>query len=570
MTIGITKFESFGKFKNFSSSTPIEFGHLTLIYSPNAGGKSTGSTMLRSVGANLPGLMTGRHKLGTKNPIEVGLTIDGTKKVTFKNGEWSHAIPGIDVFDDRYIADNVFAGLVVSGQQRYNLLELFLAEKVIKFNQQLAECNANLKKLQDQLLEFNHKIPMVARPGLTVEEFVKISPESELDQPSTKDISVIESTDSEVSPSHNTQQEVMRNRRNPHYSRLCKDYLKTASEILNTEKQMERVRRKIIVLKQRELPKYYKRINEILEDVSADFKIVAVEDEKSVAANHIDYYLQINKQNIPIDADEGNHQFENTLSAGDRNTLAMTFFIAKLEVDGNLKNKIIVFDDPIASLDTNRVHFLQNAIARLAPKVKAIIIFSHSKPYLRGIYRACQEINNKVGYELKRSTNNETIFCKWDVKRDLILDFNRWVNRIENFVADGSSEDKNQVSLDLRMVLETYCQVHFSRDFTGGNLLGGFFDTLKKKIRVEKRKIKRANGKKKNNEKVSNEVIIKTPVPISESKVELLGELIRYANPFHHSVRDTIDGKDIDEQELNTNCKKLLKFMDLFDENAAA
>ena len=53
MTLGITKFENFGKFKNFSSSTPIEFGHLTLIYSPNAGGKSTGSTMLRSVGANL-------------------------------------------------------------------------------------------------------------------------------------------------------------------------------------------------------------------------------------------------------------------------------------------------------------------------------------------------------------------------------------------------------------------------------------------------------------------------------------------------------------------------------------
>ena len=143
--------------------------------------------------------------------------------------------------------------------------------------------------------------------------------------------------------------------------------------------------------------------------------------------------MQINKQNVPIDADDGDHQFENTLSAGDRNTLAMVFFVAKLEVDGNLKNKIIVFDDPIASLDTNRVHFLQNAIARLAPKVKAIIIFSHSKPYLRGIYRACQEINNKVGYELKRSTNNETIFCKWDVKRDLILDFNRWVNRIENF-----------------------------------------------------------------------------------------------------------------------------------------
>ena len=427
MTIGITKFENFGKFKNFNSGDSIKFGHLTLIYGPNAVGKSTGSTMLRSVGANLPGLMTGRHKLGAKNPIEVGLTIDGTRKVTFKNGEWSQAIPGIDVFDDRYIADNVFAGLVVSGQQRFNLLELFLAEKVIKLNQQLAECTANLKKLQNQLLNFDNEIPMDARPGLTVKEFVEVSPDAELNQPSTMGTSVTGSSDSEVSLRHNTRQEVMQNRRDPYYSALCKDYLKTTTEILNTENEMEKIRRKIIAIKQRELPKYYKRINEILEEISADFKIVAVKNKESVVANHIDYYLQINKQNIPIDAKIGNHQFENTLSAGDRNTLAMTFFLAKLEVDGNLKNKIIVFDDPIASLDTNRVHFLQNAIARLAPKVKAIIIFSHSKPYLRGIYRACQEINNKVGYELKRSTNNETIFCKWDVKRDLILDFNRWV-----------------------------------------------------------------------------------------------------------------------------------------------
>ena len=59
MTIGITKFENFGKFKNFNSGDSIKFGHLTLIYGPNASGKSTGPTILRSVGANLPALMTG-------------------------------------------------------------------------------------------------------------------------------------------------------------------------------------------------------------------------------------------------------------------------------------------------------------------------------------------------------------------------------------------------------------------------------------------------------------------------------------------------------------------------------
>ena len=46
--------------------------------------------------------------------------------------------------------------------------------------------------------------------------------------------------------------------------------------------------------------------------------------------------------------------FRNTLSAGDRNTLALASFFASLDRDPQRAQKIVVIDDPITSLDEHR------------------------------------------------------------------------------------------------------------------------------------------------------------------------------------------------------------------------
>ncbi len=57
MTFEFTKAENLGPLQNFGPSTAVKFAPLTFIYGPNAGGKTTCSTMLHSVSANLPVLM---------------------------------------------------------------------------------------------------------------------------------------------------------------------------------------------------------------------------------------------------------------------------------------------------------------------------------------------------------------------------------------------------------------------------------------------------------------------------------------------------------------------------------
>lgn len=58
--------------------------------------------------------------------------------------------------------------------------------------------------------------------------------------------------------------------------------------------------------------------------------------------------------------------FKNTLSDSDRRILAFSFFLAKLSNDKNIKDKIIVLDDPFSSFDENR----KDGTAKLLVKLK--------------------------------------------------------------------------------------------------------------------------------------------------------------------------------------------------------
>lgn len=93
------------------------------------------------------------------------------------------------------------------------------------------------------------------------------------------------------------------------------------------------------------------------------------------------YNVLINNIEVPITAEIG-PSFKNTLSTGDRNTLALAFFFTSLDQDQNLNNKIVVIDDPMTSLDEHRTLATIHEMNDLAKRVNQMIVMSHSKPFL--------------------------------------------------------------------------------------------------------------------------------------------------------------------------------------------
>lgn len=118
---------------------------------------------------------------------------------------------------------------------------------------------------------------------------------------------------------------------------------------------------------------------------------------------------------VDITAESG-PSFRNTLSAGDRNTLALAFFFASLEKDSDLAQKVVVIDNPMTSLDEHRSLKTVQEIRALQNRVAQTIILSHSKPFLCKLWEGADN-NNRTAIRLSRAAIGSE-FSEWDVRND--------------------------------------------------------------------------------------------------------------------------------------------------------
>ncbi len=109
--------------------------------------------------------------------------------------------------------------------------------------------------------------------------------------------------------------------------------------------------------------------------------MAAVSPVNNRGGSSCNYNVVINNVSVALTAEAG-PAFRNTLSAGDRNTLALAFFFASLDQDPQLAQKIVVIDDPMTSLDEHRSLTTVQEMRRLVARVRQVIVLSHSKPFL--------------------------------------------------------------------------------------------------------------------------------------------------------------------------------------------
>lgn len=102
---------------------------------------------------------------------------------------------------------------------------------------------------------------------------------------------------------------------------------------------------------------YQKRMNELLVTLGADFTIVDLTGKTDDRANeaYSDFGFLILEKKIPLTSRRDDlPSFKSTLSEGDKGTLSFAFFMAALEKMPELDKQIVIFDDPLSSLDENR------------------------------------------------------------------------------------------------------------------------------------------------------------------------------------------------------------------------
>ncbi|WP_106754593.1 AAA family ATPase [Pannonibacter carbonis] len=323
-----------------------------------------------------------------------------------------------------------------------------------------------------------------------------------------------------------------RTRHSDPVARLCADYLAEKAAKTATEGLRDQARAALDQYRQQVFPAYEAVINQYLQRFNAGFRIGAVTSTNSRTGSSASYNVVINDTSVALTAANG-PSFRNTLSAGDRNTLALAFFFASLEQDAQLAQKIVVIDDPMTSLDEHRSLATILEMRRLLLRVSQMIVLSHSKPFLCALWEGA-DVLTRCALRVSRLGTGSTL-AVWDVNQDSITEHDRRHALVRDYINAADPAKERAVAAALRPILEAFVRVAYPGNFPPGSLLGPFLRTCKQLV----------GG--------PSEILAQADI----DELEILKD---YGNRFHHDSNPAWQTALINDQELTDFCNRTLRF----------
>jgi wobble nucleotide-excising tRNase len=318
---------------------------------------------------------------------------------------------------------------------------------------------------------------------------------------------------------------------------LCDRYLLEVNQKTTLEEQKEISRVALDNHRQTVFSQYYTSINTHLELFGANFRIGGLLSSNAAGYPSTTYYLIVNNHQVSLE-NQGNASdlpcFKNTLSAGDRNTLALAFFFASLENEPNLNNSIIVLDDPISSLDDGRTITTVQKIRNLVPCSKQVIILCHLRAFLCDIWEHSDK-DNTTALIISRATNNTSSIASWDVSSDALTEYDKRHKALRDYVNEDT-QNKRYIAQCLRPVMEKYLRIAFPAHCLPGTSLGNFKNHVDNLFRKGQR-------------------------IMSDGDMRELRNITEYANKFHHDTNHAWETEHINDQELLGFVNRVLNFV---------
>jgi wobble nucleotide-excising tRNase len=221
--------------------------------------------------------------------------------------------------------------------------------------------------------------------------------------------------------------------------------------------------------------------------------------------------------------------FKNTLSAGDRSTLALAFFLANLEQDTDRTRKTVVFDDPFTSMDSFRRNHTVHQIQKCGEACAQVIVLSHEPTFLHLIWSRIAPADRKTLWLARVGEENTTI-VEWDIERAVQDRFRLDIDTLLRFFSEGEGDPRNVIQ-KIRPVLEAYCRALCPTQFGDQDMMGTIIERI------------RDTG-------AAHQLF---------GMVEDLDELNMYCRRYHHGEGPNPAAEQIDDAELQGYVRRTLK-----------
>jgi wobble nucleotide-excising tRNase len=258
---------------------------------------------------------------------------------------------------------------------------------------------------------------------------------------------------------------------------LCAEYKKIKKKRAGLVEEKEEAKKKLDDFTESLLGKYQDSINDYIVRCGGNFKICDMENTYTGGKPRVEYKIKVFDESIDL---TGKHTdmigFKTAMSQGDKNTLAFSFFLAKLEQEKNIEKKTIVFDDPLSSLDTNRRQFTRSQVIRIAEKCEQIIILTHDEEtaarFAREAPKKTLPESDRVFLEL-RAAGKYTEFHPLDIGILAKLPYlERW-EVLNAFAEKGANPSQYQsISQAIRPMLEDNLKFRYPDEIRSDSTLG--------------------------------------------------------------------------------------------------
>lgn len=323
-------------------------------------------------------------------------------------------------------------------------------------------------------------------------------------------------------------------RSHPDAQRKIEVILEVRGKKKHVETEKFELRKKLDTYTAEVFPKYQSLINDFLNKFGSTFTITEKTSRHSGGKPGTSYKIMINNESFDV-GDSSTSQkvpsFKNTLSEGEKSTLAFCYFLAKLSLDKDLGNKIIIIDDPLSSFDSHRRHITKQEIIRLTSKAKQIVILSHDQYFLKLIW---DDVNAPTrSLHIHRSTAG-SILAEWNIEEETSSSYIKDFSKLYKFMESGAATDseRRDIARAIRPVLEHNLKVRCPKAFNiPGKWLGDFLGII-------------------------NAADTSLPEGQLKSQYSDLNDINSYTKRYSH---ENSDKEPISDSELALNVKKTIK-----------
>jgi len=161
--------------------------------------------------------------------------------------------------------------------------------------------------------------------------------------------------------------------------------------------------------------KYQAGINHYLEHFGCDIRIESIEPKFPSGKASVQYTLKAHGHEIDLGLSAAGPSFETVLSDGDKYTLALSFFFARLKDHSNLNGRIVVLDDPVNSLGSSRCTLIEGVVRDLRVRGAQVVVLTHDERLAAMMWRD-RKLEPIVTLQVER-TNRGSQLLPWDVER---------------------------------------------------------------------------------------------------------------------------------------------------------